>query len=73
MLEEIDLYFFDDSLEAAGRLATLRQLFDNGRWTVLQWPDASASPHFNMLVRFMDPGPISPALPPAMTTLSQSH
>src|SRR5262249_31734997 len=55
MPEEIELYFYAGSSdEAAQRLATLRQLFDNECWMVLQWPDALAPPHFHMRVRFMD-------------------
>jgi hypothetical protein len=72
MAEEIDLYYFDSSPEAAARLATFRQLFDNERWTALEWPDASAPPHFNMRVRFMGEGPMSPATPPAMTYLARA-
>jgi hypothetical protein len=69
MPEEIGLYYFDGSPEATGQLATLRQLFDNEYWTVLQWPDASTAPHFNMRVNFTGAGPISPAPPPAMAYL----
>jgi hypothetical protein len=69
MPEEIGLYYFDGSPEATGQLAKLRQLFNNEHWTMLQWADASAAPHFNMRVSFTGAGPLSPAPPPAIAYL----
>jgi hypothetical protein len=69
MSEEIDLYFFDPTPEAAKRLTTLERLFNDERWAILQWPDAMAQPHFNMRVRFIDSGSIGAPLSPPMTYL----
>jgi hypothetical protein len=65
MTAELRLHYSDASTWAAQRLDALTTLFQSHPWTILDWPDPSSGPHFDMRVRFVGPASVGEAASPS--------